>query len=98
MQTVIVVLLALVAGAALLQRASYRLALEDWRSGNWDSAYERFADLANRGDPDGARMALLLYRTAPTALRSGWDTEDMDLSLWMRLAETRAQLPEGWPE
>lgn len=98
MQNLIVLLLAIAACAALLQRASFRLALEDYNSGNWDSAYARFADLANRGDPDAAGMALRMYRTAPATLRAGWNAQDMDVSLWMRLAEAQAALPEGWPE
>lgn len=67
-------------------------AVASMRSGRHAEAYATFAALADQGDIDSARMALLMYRFGPTVFGNLWDASPGQIAQWTlmsRKAEER---------
>lgn len=86
-----VLLLLLLMGASGASQASglaereYEAAVKSFRSGRTSDAWGRFHDLANRGDPDAARIALFLHAYGPVLYGKHWDALPHDVAYWNSL-------------
>ena len=61
---------------------TYADAAESLRSGRHADAYGRFVALADEGDADAGRAALIMYRCGPSVFGSDWDASDEQLAQW----------------
>jgi hypothetical protein len=61
------------------------------RGGRFADAYGRFVTLANEGDMDAGRIALLMHRYGPEVFGSTWDATTEQLVQWTRWSEAAAQ-------
>ena len=61
------------------------------RSGRYADAYGRFVALAEEGDVDAARIALLMHRFGPEVFGSEWDASPEQLEAWTAWSETAAR-------
>ena len=66
-------------------------AAESLRSGRYADAYGRFVRLADEGDVDAARMALVMHALGPKAFGSAWDATVEQLAEWTRWSEAAAK-------
>jgi len=57
-----------------------------FRSGRHAAAYARFVVLANEGDMQAARVALVMHRFGAALFGSDWDATTEELEDWSRLA------------
>jgi hypothetical protein len=73
------------AGAAGIADIEYDNAVRSFRAGRTADAYGLFIDLANRGDPDAARIALFMYSYGATLYGSHWDANPPDVAYWNML-------------
>ena len=65
-------------------------AAESLRNGRYADAYGRFVRLADEGDIDAARMALVMHALGPRAFGSTWDASVEQLVEWTRWSEVAA--------
>ena len=65
-------------------------AAESLRNGRYADAYGRFARLADEGDIDAARMALVMHALGPRAFGSTWDATVEQLAEWTQWSEAAA--------
>lgn len=65
---------------------TYDVAVHQFRDHQWADAYGRFMDLANRGDPDAARIALFMLRYGPTLYGAYWNAMPHEVRRWQLLA------------
>lgn len=70
------------AGAGAIADREYAEAVQTFRSGRMAEAFGRFAALANRGDPDSARVALFLHQYGPALYGKHWDAFPQDVAYW----------------
>ena len=70
--------------------AEFAAAIGKHKEGRWADAYGRLVDLANRGDPDAARVALFMLRYGPVLYGSHWDASTEEVEYWQNLTAT------GW--
>jgi hypothetical protein len=61
------------------------------RLGRHAEAYGRFVALADEGDFDAARVALMMHRFGPTLFGSTWDASTEQLELWTQWSEVAAR-------
>jgi hypothetical protein len=66
-------------------------AAESLRSGRHAEAYGRFVELADEGDADAGRIALLMHRFGPSVFGSSWDASVEQLVLWTRWSQLEAE-------
>jgi hypothetical protein len=59
-------------------------AAESLRIGRYAEAYGRFVRLADEGDVDAARIALVMHRFGPEVFGSAWDASVEQLAEWMQ--------------
>ncbi len=57
------------------------------RAGRHAAAYGRFVRLANEGDREAARVALVMHRHGSALFGSTWDASTEELILWSALAQ-----------
>ena len=57
-----------------------------YRAGRHAAAYARFVTLANEGDMQAARVALVMHRFGAPLFGSDWDATTEELEDWSRLA------------
>lgn len=100
------VLLAVAASLVLPARAAdhverqYGDAVRSFRGGRTAEAFGQFVDLANRGDVDSARIALLMYMYGPTLFGRHWDAAPQDVTYWhslVRNSGTSTRPPVEFP-
>ena len=65
-------------------------AAESLRNGRYADAYGRFVRLADEGDIDAARIALVMHAMGPRAFGSTWDVTAEQLMEWTRWSEVAA--------
>ena len=65
-------------------------AAESLRAGRFAEAYGRWVTLADEGDVDAARIALVMHRFGPTVFGSQWDASVEQLAEWTRWSEAAA--------
>lgn len=70
------------AGAGAIADREYAEAVQSFRNGRMAEAFGRFVDLANRGDPDSARVALFLHQYGPALYGKHWDAFPQDVAYW----------------
>lgn len=63
-------------------------AAESLRAARFAEAYGRFVQLADGGDVDAARIALLMHRYGPEVFGSAWDASAEQLERWRHWSET----------
>jgi hypothetical protein len=61
------------------------------RAGRFAEAYGRFVTLADEGDVDAARIALVMHRYGPEVFGSAWDASTEQLAQWTHWSEAAAQ-------
>jgi hypothetical protein len=61
------------------------------RAGRFAEAYGRFVTLADEGDADAGRIALLMHRYGPEVFGSTWDASTEQLAQWTHWSEAAAQ-------
>jgi hypothetical protein len=66
---------------------TFSAAAESLRAGRHAEAYGRFVVLADEGDVDAARIALLLHRFGPDVFGSAWDASVEQVVEWTRWSE-----------
>ena len=67
-------------------QAGFLQALDEFRDGKRTAAYGHFAQLADAGDAESARMALMLLRHGPRLYNAGWGASQPQIDRWMKLA------------
>lgn len=65
---------------------SFSQAMAQCRQGHWSAAYGRFASLADQGDVEAARIALLMLRYGPQMYGVQWSASQPQIELWSQLA------------
>jgi hypothetical protein len=70
---------------------TFATAAESLRAGRYAEAYGRFVTLADEGDVDAARIALVMHRFGPDVFGSAWDASVEQLAEWTRWSEAAAQ-------
>ena len=66
-------------------------AAESLRTGRYAEAYGRFVALADNGDIDAARIALVMHRYGPAVFGSAWDASGEQLAQWTQWSAVAAQ-------
>lgn len=66
-------------------------ALELYDECKWSAAYERFAERADRGDAEAARIVLYMHRYGKTLYATNWYASQPQIDRWTRLAAQRMQ-------
>jgi hypothetical protein len=56
------------------------------KAARFAEAYGQFASMADDGDPDAARMALVMHRLGPRLFGSDWDASIEQLAEWTLLS------------
>lgn len=65
-------------------------ALQLYRHGHFDAAYERFVHLADTGHAESARIALVMLRHGPDLYGSQWSATPDQVGAWERTAGVAA--------
>lgn len=65
-------------------------AVTHYRQGRWSGAYGRFAQLADQGNAEAARIALFMLRNGEQLYRSGWGASQDQIDSWIALASRNA--------
>lgn len=93
-RTAAALVLALIAVAASADTADDPLrfdqALEMYRQGHFAAAFGRFADLANRGHPDAARIAIGMVRYGRELYGTEWSASAWQLRQWSSAVRSTA--------
>jgi hypothetical protein len=64
---------------------SFSQAMAQCREGHWSAAYGRFANLADQGDVEAARIALLMLRYGAQMYGVQWSASQPQIELWSHL-------------
>ncbi len=98
LQTVLVLCLlamtALVVADTPGSESAFTHAMAQYRQGRWSAAYGRFCRLADQGNPEAARIALVMLRHGVTMYGTNWSASQPQIDHWMKLA----QLPMAAPK
>jgi hypothetical protein len=73
-----------IAGAEQMRRQAQ--AVQAFQARRYPTAYGRFAELADSGDPPSALMALAMVRHGPSVFGSPWSATPGQLQRWSALA------------
>ena len=88
--------------APVLYATTFADAAGSLRAGRHAEAYGRFVALADEGDVDAARIALVLHRYGPELFGSQWDASGEQLAAWTAWSESAARrdlaIPGGRPQ
>ena len=66
-------------------------AAQSLRAGRFAEAYGRFVTLADEGDADAGRIALVMHRYGSEVFGSTWDASTEQLTQWTHWSEAEAQ-------
>jgi hypothetical protein len=72
--------------AAAAPAPAFDDAMQHYQDGRWAAAYGRFAALADRGDNESARIALLMLRHGERLYGSKWSATQEQIRRWSVLA------------
>lgn len=72
--------------AAAAPTPTFEDAMQHYQDGRWSAAYGRFAALADRGDTESARIALLMLRHGERLYGSEWSATQEQFRRWSVLA------------
>jgi len=67
-------------------KPAFDAALAEFKDGRRTAAYGHFAQLADAGDAESARIALVLLRHGPEMAGTAWGASQPQIDNWMRLA------------
>lgn len=88
----VIVVLALFAGAAAAQPThrsdtdrAFDAAMVAYERNHWDAAYTAFSALADRGNPEAARIALQMWLHGPALYRMSFAANTQQVGRWARL-------------
>ena len=70
---------------------TFASAAESLRTGRYADAYGRFVQLADEGDIDAGRIALVMHRFGPKVFGSTWDATVEQVADWTYRSEVAAQ-------
>jgi len=91
--SLIAIAMASIAGLASAQEAGVaataslcELAATDYERGHWREAFAGFSMLADRGETEPARIAVLMWRHGPTLYRFNFAASPEQLQRWAHLA------------
>lgn len=73
---------ALACAQEALPSRGWQQAHEEYAAGHYASAYVAFADLADRGRPDAARIAVQMHRYGPILYRQSFPASREQLRTW----------------
>jgi hypothetical protein len=73
--------------------ADFGHAVGDFKQGRRTAAYATFARLADQGDVESARVALMMYRHGEDFYGTAWGASQPQLDHWMALAHTPMERP-----
>lgn len=65
----------------------FQQALEEYKAGRATSAYGKFMTLADAGDPEAARIALIMLRHGPEMYGTAWGASQPQIDHWILLAQ-----------
>ncbi|MDB5803603.1 MAG: hypothetical protein JWN73_925 [Betaproteobacteria bacterium] len=68
------------------RNAQFAQALRELKEGRATAAYGDFMRLADRGDAESARIALIMLRHGPEMHGAGWGASQPQIDRWMKLA------------
>jgi hypothetical protein len=71
--------------------AAFNEAMDQYRDSKWPGAYGRFAALADQGNPEAARIALLMLRYGSRLYGHNWGASQPQINRWMKLAVQRME-------
>ena len=74
------------AAAQTASKAEFDQALDDYRQGRQTAAYGTFTRLADAGDVEAARIALILLRHGERLHGAAWGASQPQINHWMKLA------------
>lgn len=72
--------------AAASTETEYQYAMTLYKQARWSGAYGRFCELADRGHPEAARIALFMLRYGTELYGSGWTASQVQINDWVFLA------------
>jgi hypothetical protein len=84
--------------ASDLVEREYEQAVRSFRAGRLSEAFGRFADLANRGDVDSARIALFMQGYGHTLYGKEWDAGPDHVAYWNMLVRNSGTSARPLPE
>lgn len=64
-------------------------AMRLYHDGRYAASYGRLVELADRGDAEAARIALLMVRYGPQLYGSQWSASGFQIERWLSLATVR---------
>jgi hypothetical protein len=67
-------------------KPAFDAALAEYKAGQRTAAYGHFARLADAGDAESARIALILLRHGPEMAGTAWGASQPQIDRWMQLA------------
>jgi hypothetical protein len=81
-----------VRAAAVEDTARFADAMQLYRDGRWSAAYGRFLVLADRGNIDAARIALLMLRHGREMYDTDWTAAPSQVADWERMVGSSAAM------
>jgi hypothetical protein len=85
--------LALSVAAHAAPESEFNSAVASYRAQRYSEAFGRMMSLANRGDPDAARIALFMHQYGPQLYGSYWDLNPEEVLLFQQVASLARQRP-----
>lgn len=75
-------------------------AVASFRQARFPEAYGRFVRMANAGHAPSAELALWMYLNGPTLFGKDWDSSQVQLTAWAKLAGQPAptMVARGYPQ
>lgn len=64
----------------------FEIAATDYERNHWHEAFAGFCMLADRGEPEAARIAVLMWRHGPLLYRTSFVARPEQLQRWTQLA------------
>lgn len=77
------------AADAVKPDTAFSEAMAHYKAGKWPGAYGRFAALADHGNAEAARIALIMLRHGAQMYGSAWGASQPQIEQWTKLAFER---------
>ena len=77
---------AVMSSAAALEKKGLELAMDQFRAGRLSLAYSGFVRLADRDDPEAARIALIMLRHGKAMFGIEWGASQAQIERWRKLS------------
>ena len=65
---------------------AFNRAMDQHKQGHWSDTYRRFSELADEGDPEAARIALLMFRHGSKMYGGDCGASQAQIHQWTKLA------------